>query len=111
MKVTVVTELTAAFLAVVVALAPLAVGATVGGGDVAFSPKGAGAVVFKHESHVSYKGFKCSDCHYKTFQKGGTSYHIDMSALTKGAFCGKCHDGQKAFDVKDANGCKRCHKE
>jgi len=33
-----------------------------------------------------------------------------MSALTKGAFCGKCHDGTKAFDVKAENSCKRCHK-
>jgi c(7)-type cytochrome triheme protein len=105
------TVLTAAFLAGLVALAPMAAGAKVGGGDVTFSPKGAGAVVFKHESHVNYKGFKCADCHNQTFQMGGTSYKIDMSALTKGAFCGKCHNGQKAFDVKDANTCKRCHKE
>jgi c(7)-type cytochrome triheme protein len=102
--------LTAAFLVGLIALAPIGAEAKVGGGDVEFSPKGAGAVVFKHENHVNYKGFKCADCHYKTFQMGGTSYKIDMSALTKGAFCGKCHNGQKAFDVKDANTCKRCHK-
>ena len=66
---------------------------------------------FKHDLHVSYKSFKCSDCHYKTFQMGGTSYKMDMTALTKGVFCGKCHDGKKAFDVKDANNCKRCHKD
>lgn len=105
------TVLTAVFLAGVAALAPKSAAAKVGGGDVEFSPKGTGVVVFKHETHVNYKGFRCSDCHYKTFQMGGTSYKIDMSALTKGAFCGKCHDGQKAFDVKDATSCKRCHKE
>ena len=105
------TVLTAVFLAGVVALAPMTAGAKVGGGDVEFKPKGTGEVVFKHETHVGYKGFKCADCHYKTFQMGGTSYKIDMSALTKGAFCGKCHDGKKAFDVKDATSCKRCHKE
>ncbi|MHB8844246.1 MAG: cytochrome c3 family protein [Nitrospirota bacterium] len=105
------TVLTAAFLGTVVALAPMAAGAKVGGGDVEFKPKGTGVVVFKHETHVNYKGFKCADCHYKTFQMGGTSYKIDMSALTKGAFCGKCHDGKKAFDVKDATNCTRCHKE
>jgi len=27
-------------------------------------------------------------------------YKMDMSKLTKGDFCGKCHNGQKSFDVK-----------
>jgi c(7)-type cytochrome triheme protein len=105
------TLMATAFLAGAMALAPLTALSKVGGGDVAFNPKGSGMVVFKHESHVSYKGLKCADCHYKTFQMGGTSYKIDMSALTKGAFCGKCHDGIRAFDVKDANSCKRCHRD
>lgn len=103
--------LSAALLAGAFTLAPLTALPAVGGGDIEYKPKGVGMVLFKHEQHVNLKGFKCGDCHYKTFQKGGTSYKIDMSALTKGAFCGKCHDGQKAFDVKDANSCKRCHKE
>jgi len=98
-------------LALAIALAPLTALSKVGGGDIDFKPKGAGSVTFKHEQHVNYKGFKCADCHYKTFQMGGTSYKMDMSALTKGAFCGKCHDGKKAFDAKDANSCKRCHKD
>ncbi|NTW59083.1 MAG: hypothetical protein HGA43_07945 [Nitrospirae bacterium] len=105
------TIMASVFLAGAMALAPLTALAKVGGGDVEFSPKGSGRVLFKHESHVNNKGFKCSDCHYKTFQMGGTSYKIEMSALTKGAFCGNCHDGTKAFDVKDANSCKRCHKD
>ena len=102
--------LTPLFLAAAIALAPITGLSKVGGGDIEFKPKGAGVVTFQHEQHVNYKGFKCADCHYKTFQMGGTSYKMDMSALTKGAFCGKCHDGKKAFDVKDANSCKRCHK-
>jgi c(7)-type cytochrome triheme protein len=99
------------FLAAAIALAPLTALSKIGGGDIEFKPKGTGMVTFKHEQHVNYKGFKCADCHYKTFQMGGTSYKMDMSALTKGAFCGKCHEGKKAFDVKDANSCKRCHKD
>ena len=97
-------------LAATIVLAPLTALPKVGGGDIEFNPKGAGTVIFKHDQHVSNKGFKCADCHYKTFQMGGTSYKMDMTALTKGAFCGKCHEGTKAFDVKDANSCKRCHK-
>ena len=99
------------FLAGVVVLSPLTALPKVGGGDLEFKPKGAGAVLFKHEQHVTNKGFKCADCHYKTFQQGGTSYKMDMSALTKGAFCGKCHEGKLAFDVKDEKSCNRCHKE
>jgi len=34
-----------------------------------------------------------------------------MSLLTKGEFCGICHDGKKGFDVKAADSCARCHKE
>jgi c(7)-type cytochrome triheme protein len=30
--------------------------------------------------------------------------------LTKGSFCGKCHNGEKSFDVKDTKNCVKCHK-
>jgi len=94
-------------------LAPLTALPKVGGGDVEYKPKGAGNVVFAHEYHVSLKGQKCSNCHYKTFQmKGGdASYKMDMSTLTKGQFCGSCHDGKKGFDLKAEDSCKRCHKD
>ncbi|NTW67159.1 MAG: hypothetical protein HGB21_12785, partial [Nitrospirae bacterium] len=53
-------------------LAPLTALPKIGGGDVEYKPKGAGKVVFAHDYHVSLKGQKCSNCHYKTFQmKGG----------------------------------------
>jgi len=93
-------------------LAPLTGFSKIGGGDVEYKPKGAGKVTFAHEYHVNLKGQKCSNCHYKTFQmKGGeASYKMDMSALTKGQFCGSCHDGKKGFDLKAAESCKRCHK-
>ena len=93
-------------------LVPLTATAKVGGGDITYTPKGAGKVTFNHEYHVSLKAQRCNNCHYKTFQMtGGAEYKMDMSTLTKGKFCGSCHDGKKAFDVKDAKGCKRCHKD
>ncbi len=93
-------------------LAPAVARAKVGGGDITYAPKGAGKVVFNHEYHVGLKGQHCNNCHYKTFQMtGGAEYKMDMSTLTKGKFCGTCHDGRKAFDVKDANSCRRCHKD
>ena len=82
----------------------------VGGGDLTFSPSGASPVVFSHEQHVKLQGIRCSACHYQIFQMTKGSNKIDMSKITKGSFCGNCHNGQKAFDVKDPKNCVRCHK-
>lgn len=84
---------------------------TVGGGDLTFTPKGAAPVIFSHQVHVSVKGLKCSGCHYHVFQMTKGSYKMEMSKITKGDFCGKCHSGQKSFDVKDEKNCTRCHKQ
>ncbi|HUL00242.1 MAG TPA: c(7)-type cytochrome triheme domain-containing protein [Nitrospirota bacterium] len=35
---------------------------------------------------------------------------VTMQEMDKGQSCGACHNGQKAFDVKDKNNCKKCHK-
>jgi c(7)-type cytochrome triheme protein len=98
-------------LAVAIAAASPFSHAAVGGGDIEYKPKGAGAVVFRHEYHVSIKGMKCKDCHTGKFQMGGASYKMDMAMLTKGQFCGSCHDGSKGFDLKAAENCKRCHQD
>ena len=82
----------------------------VGGGDIKFTPKNASPVTFSHESHVKGKGIKCTGCHYQIFQMAQGSYKMDMSKLTKGDFCGKCHNGQKSFDVNAAEICAKCHK-
>lgn len=83
---------------------------TVGGGDLTFPSTGAGNVFFSHEMHVKMKKLKCTGCHYHVFQMTKGSYKMDMTKITKGSFCGKCHNGQKAFDVKDPNNCAKCHK-
>jgi c(7)-type cytochrome triheme protein len=92
--------------------APLAASAAqVGGGDLTFRPKNALPVVFSHEYHVKEKGLKCTGCHYAIFHmQHDASYKMDMSKITKGDFCGKCHNGVKSFDVKDPKNCARCHK-
>jgi c(7)-type cytochrome triheme protein len=82
----------------------------VGGGDLTFTPKNAQTVLFSHELHVVEKGLKCSGCHYQIFQMAKGSYKMQMEKITKGDFCGKCHNGQKAFDVKDKTNCSRCHR-
>lgn len=87
-----------------------AVGEQVGGGDLVFSPEGAHRVVFSHQLHVEGKGLKCSGCHYHVFQMAKGASKISMSKMAKGDLCGRCHNGQKAFDVNDSKACARCHK-
>ena len=97
-------------IALVLLATSAAVAQKVGGGDITFSPKNAGQVTFSHEAHVKGKGIKCTGCHYQIFQMAQGSYKMDMSKLTKGDFCGKCHNGQKSFDVKVTENCAKCHK-
>ncbi len=83
----------------------------VGGGELVFKPKNASPVIFSHEKHVIGKGLKCTGCHYQIFQMSQGSYKMDMNKITKGDFCGKCHNGQKGgFDAKDPKNCVRCHR-
>lgn len=103
-------RLTGIALFIVFITAPIsAVAEKVGGGDLTFAPKNAAAVVFSHEKHVTAKNLRCSHCHYQIFQMAQGSYKMEMSKMTKGEFCGKCHNGQKAFDVQDQKACSRCH--
>lgn len=80
-----------------------------GGKDITFTPKNALPVVFSHKRHVIDKGNKCQDCHYQYFLQEGEPYMMNMTKIIKGSFCGRCHNGNKAFDVNDQKSCKRCH--
>jgi c(7)-type cytochrome triheme protein len=72
-------------------------------------------VVFNHEKHVVGKKLKCTKCHTKIFQmKAGRTAKkkgkLTMAAMRKGQFCGACHNGTKAFSVKEEDkNCARCH--
>ncbi len=81
-----------------------------GGGNVRYEPKGAAPVLFNHEKHVQANGRKCSGCHSGAFQMKKGSNKMNMSKITKGHFCGTCHNGRTAFDVDDRAHCNRCHK-
>ena len=100
-----------AFLVILGITLPFRVNAqTVGGGDIIFNPKNANQVVFSHDRHVKGKALKCTDCHYKVFQMAGGPLKTEMSSMSKGEFCGACHNGEKAFSVKDSKSCSKCHK-
>jgi c(7)-type cytochrome triheme protein len=81
------------------------------GKSVDFAGGGAGKVVFDGKAHAD-KGAKCADCHQSglfKMKKGGDT--ITMKEMEAGKTCGACHNGTKAFGVKDAAGCAKCHKK
>lgn len=81
-----------------------------GGGDLTFAPQNAPPVVFSHNKHMKEPGLKCSGCHYQFFQMAQESYKMDMRKITKGEFCGRCHNGRVSFDVQDPRYCAYCHR-
>jgi c(7)-type cytochrome triheme protein len=81
------------------------------GKTVEFDGKGAGKVVFDGKNHAD-KGAKCADCHQSglfKMKKGGEV--LTMKDMEAGKNCGACHNGTKAFGVKDASTCAKCHKK
>ena len=73
-----------------------------------FKGSSMGTVTFDGSKHSS-AGLVCSDCHNPEVfpkMKQGT-VKITMNELYAGKYCGRCHDGKKAFMIKD--NCTRCH--
>ncbi len=67
-----------------------------------------GPVVFSGTIHKD-AGIKCKECHNKEMfpkMKKGT-VEIKMKEIYAGKYCGKCHNGDRAFAAK--KNCKRCH--
>jgi c(7)-type cytochrome triheme protein len=63
-----------------------------------------GKVVFNGTTHAKAK---CKECHPTPFKtKKGDK--ITMTDMKAGKNCGVCHNGKKAFGVKD---CTKCHKK
>jgi c(7)-type cytochrome triheme protein len=74
------------------------------GKKIEYDEKTTGKVVFDGNTHAASK---CKDCHPTPFKmkKGAKLTMADMKA---GKSCGTCHDGKKAFGVKE---CAKCHKK
>lgn len=77
------------------------------GKTVEFEGKSAGKVIFSGDSH---KGNKCNECHPDPFKMKKGTAKITKADHAPGKFCGKCHDGKKAFAQDEAN-CGKCHKK
>lgn len=92
-------------LALMVSGNALAVGP---GKTLEFKGSSMGVVLFDGTAHKN-AGLTCSDCHNPEIfpkMKQGT-VKITMNDLYAGKYCGRCHDGKKAFEIKD--NCTRCH--
>ncbi len=76
----------------------------VGPGKTVEFEKG-GKVVFSGDAH---KGAKCNDCHASLFKMKKGADAMTMKDMEAGKFCGACHNGTKAFSVKE---CDKCHKK
>lgn len=78
--------------------------------NLEFKSNSMGTVIFDGTSHKK-AGLSCSDCHNPEVfpkMKQGT-VKITMNDLYAGKYCGRCHDGKKAFLIK--GNCTRCHHE
>ena len=78
------------------------------GTTLEFKGSSMGTVTFDGSVHKN-AGLVCSDCHNPEMfpkMKQGT-IKITMNDLYAGKYCGKCHDGKKAFLIKE--NCTRCH--
>ncbi|MEI6207043.1 MAG: cytochrome c3 family protein [Desulfuromonadales bacterium] len=67
-----------------------------------------GKVVFDGKNHFDAK-VKCLECHSKIFKMKKGSTDMKMADINAGKFCGKCHNGKRAFEPKD--NCDICHKK
>ncbi|RWX51182.1 c(7)-type cytochrome triheme domain-containing protein [Candidatus Electrothrix marina] len=69
------------------------------------------AILFNHALHNKELGLACNECHMKLFdmKTGSTGEEADftMEAMYNGKYCGACHNGTMAFDLKAD--CTKCH--
>ncbi|GEM_PF-581725 len=75
-----------------------------------YTPVGMPDVTFNHSTHSREKGMTCRNCHPAMFKMKQGTTGITMDAILKGEYCGKCHDGTRAFGIKGDSDCAQCHK-
>jgi c(7)-type cytochrome triheme protein len=69
-------------------------------------------VTFKHGNHLDMRQPQCLNCHTKAFKLLSTREASSNRENGRGKshkLCGSCHDGLKAFGVKED--CSLCHKD
>jgi len=79
------------------------------GKTVEYAGGDAGKVIFNGDTHGTKQGMKCADCHPKPFGMKKSSFKMTKEDHGKPDYCGKCHDGQKAFSQSSEADCGKCH--
>ncbi|MDH5648167.1 MAG: hypothetical protein OEY67_00810 [Gammaproteobacteria bacterium] len=79
-------------------------------GNIIFEGKGsAKELPSSHFPHWRHRiRYRCSVCHEELFSMERGANIMSMAKFKQGEFCGKCHNGQEAFNI-EFNSCKRCH--
>lgn len=73
-----------------------------------FQVEATGPVVFSHYNHLEALGKNCPTCHNSIFNiVTKKNKHATMADMENGKSCGACHNGNRAFSVKDD--CSMCH--
>ena len=78
--------------------------------DTILLEKSVKAVLFNHALHNKELGLACNECHMRLFAmktgNAGEQDDFNMEAMYNGKYCGACHNGSLAFDLKtDCTGC------
>jgi c(7)-type cytochrome triheme protein len=71
--------------------------------EITFKVKETGPVRFSHNKHL--EKMQCGACHTKLYATG-PNRRVSMAEMEKGASCGSCHNGTKAFSIDK---CDACH--
>jgi c(7)-type cytochrome triheme protein len=76
--------------------------------EVILKSDATGKVVFSHYNHLDAVGHNCPTCHNKIFNiVPEKNPAFTMADMEKGQACGACHNGERAFSVKE--NCATCH--
>jgi len=73
---------------------------------VSFRTDTVGTVLFDHDIHLQKLRNNCTECHNKIFNVKRKGTPVTMAEMEKGVSCGACHNGKRAFGLKE---CLRCH--
>ncbi len=83
---------------------------SVGGGEIMFTEP-VKSVIFSHAYHVETLKLGCEACHSGTFEMAALTAQkkgdFTMESLSKGKYCGSCHNGSMAFSSETH--CAICH--
>ncbi len=105
-------KITTIILSIVISIAFLGTAMAIPAGKTVEYPGGdQGKVIFNGDTHGMKQGMKCADCHPKPFAMKKGAFKMSKADHGKPDYCGKCHDGTKAFSQSDVKDCGKCHKK